>query len=77
MPCLIRKASRRAADCTSKKTTCFIYFTGSVVEIVLYLHFLYAKDDRLRLKRNMNRFSDNFLSLQKQSPEVLCNKRYF
>ena len=36
MPCLIRKASRHAADHTSKTTTCFIYFIGSVVKIVYY-----------------------------------------
>ena len=46
-PCLIRKASRHAADCTSKTATCFSYFIGSVVKIVLYLHFLYTKDGRL------------------------------
>ena len=47
MPCLIRKASRRAADCMSKTATCFIYFIGSVVKTVLYLHFPYSKNGRL------------------------------
>ena len=31
-----------------RKSSLFIYYlTGSVVEIVLYLYFLYTKDDRL------------------------------
>ena len=65
-PCLIKKASRCAADRTSnnnvfylslsikhkvlpRKSCVFIcYFIGSVVKIVLYLHFIYTKDDRLR-----------------------------
>ena len=46
MPCLIRKASRRAADRTSKTATFFMYFIGLEVKIVLYLHFLYLKDGR-------------------------------
>ena len=64
-PCLIKKASRCAADRTSKtnvfyvplslkykrsyeKIMCIYCFIGSVIKIVLYLHFLYTKDDRLR-----------------------------
>ena len=69
-PCLIKKASRRAADRMSKTTTFifhflyyntkilrenhvyFCYLIGSVVEIVLYLNFLYTKDDRpLQIKK--------------------------
>ena len=65
MPCLIRKASRHAADCTSKTTTCFIYFIGLVVKIELCLHFLYTKDGRLHQIKTKhewweNRFSDAF-----------------
>ena len=64
-PCLIKKASRCAADHMSKTTTFFIfcfykiqrsyekimcicYFIGSLVKIVLYLHFLYTKEERLQ-----------------------------
>ena len=47
MPCLIRQASKRAADRTSKTTTCFIYFIGSVAKTVLYLYFPYTSDSRL------------------------------
>ena len=56
MPYLIRKASKHAADHTSKKAICFTSFIGSVVKIVLYLHFRYTKDGRLHQikKRNMN-----------------------
>ena len=62
-PCLIKKASRCATDRTSKTTFFifrFLYNTkilrenhvccyliGSVVKIVLYLHFLDTKDGRL------------------------------
>ena len=46
LPCLIRKASRHSADCTSK-TRSFLYFTGLVEKIVLYLQFLYTKNGRL------------------------------
>ena len=45
--CLIRKDSRHAAVHTSKTTTCSIYFIGSVLKIVLHLHFLYTKDGSL------------------------------
>ena len=75
MPCLIKKASRCAADHTSRTTMFFIilsstfykiqrsyekimcicYFIGSLVKIVLYLHFLDINDkDFDKLKRNMN-----------------------
>ena len=54
-PCLIRKASRRAADRTSKITTCFIYFISSVVKIVfIYIFFTQRMADFIKLKRNMN-----------------------
>ena len=64
-PCLSRKASRCAADRTSKTTMRFIYFIGSVVKIVLYLHFLYTKDGRLHQIKTKhewwkNRFSNTF-----------------
>ena len=37
------------------KSCVFIcYLIGSVVKTVLYLHFFYTKDDRLKLKRNMS-----------------------
>ena len=29
-----------------KRIMCICYFIGSVVKILLYLHFLYTKDDR-------------------------------
>ena len=32
----------------TRKSYAFIYLIGSVVKIVLYLHFVYTKDDRLR-----------------------------
>ena len=35
-------------DLTRKSCVFICYFIGSVVKIVLYLHFLYTKDDRLR-----------------------------
>ena len=44
-----------------RKSCVFIYFIVSVVKIVLYLHFLYTKDNRLRqmndvmmMEKNMN-----------------------
>ena len=39
-----------------EKSCAFIcYFIGSVVKIVLYLHFLYIKDDRLQqIKKNIH-----------------------
>ena len=50
----------------SYKKSCvfFGYFIGSVVKIVLYLHFLYTKDNRLRQikKRNMNNGTNLFLT---------------
>ena len=63
-PCLIKKASRCAADRMSKTTffylplslkykdltkkiMCICYFIGSVVKMVLYLHILYTKNDKL------------------------------
>ena len=78
-PCLIRKASRSAADRTSKTTTCFIYFIGSVVKVVLYLHFLYTKDGRLHQVKTKhewwkNLFSDAFtyrLNLKSFAPFLL------
>ena len=64
-PCWIKKASRCAADRMShtfykiqrsyETIICICYFIRSFVKIVLYLHFLYTKDDWLwQLKRNMN-----------------------
>ena len=85
MPCLIKKASRCAADHTSRTTMFFIilstfykmqrshekimcicYFIGSLVKIVLYLHFLDINDERLwQIKKKHewwnNRFSDILL----------------
>ena len=76
---LIKKASRCATDRTSKTTFfifrflyntkilrenhMYCYLIGSVVKIVLHLHFLYTKDGRLRqIKKKHewwnNRFSD-------------------
>ena len=39
-----------------RKSCVFIgYFIGPMVKVVLYLHFLYTKDNRLRqIKKNMN-----------------------
>ena len=63
-PCLIKKASRCADRTSKtnvfyvplslkykrsyEKIMCIYCFIGSVVKIVLYLHLLYRKDDRLR-----------------------------
>ena len=49
----------------TRKSCVFIYFIDSMMKIVLYLHFLYTKDDRHRkIKKKHewwnNRFSDVF-----------------
>ena len=51
--------------CSYEKIMCICYFTGSVVKILLHLHFLYTKDNRLQqIKKKHewwnNRFSDIF-----------------
>ena len=79
MPCLIKKASRCAADHMSKTTTFFIfrfykiqrsyekimcicYLIGSVVKIVLYLYFLYTKDERLQQIKKKHEWWNNCFS---------------
>ena len=48
-------------DLTRRSGVFICYFIGSVVKIVL-LYFLYTKDNRLRLKRNMNDGTNVFLT---------------
>ena len=78
MPCLIKKALRCAADRTSKtfflsptfykiqrsyeKIMCICYFIRSVLKIVLYLHFLYTKDDWLRQIKKKHEWWNNCFS---------------
>ena len=57
----MRKASSCVADRKSK-TTCFIYFIGSVVKIVLYLDFLCTKDGRLHQIKEKHEWWKNCLS---------------
>ena len=75
IPCLIKKASRCAADSTSKtrflsptfckiqrsydKITCICYFIGSLVKIKLHLHFLYRKDNRLQQIKKKHEWWNN------------------
>ena len=46
----------------TKKVMCICYFIGSVVKIVLYLHFLYTKDDRFRQIKKKHEWWNNCFS---------------
>ena len=67
---------------SSKKIMCICYFIDLVVKIVLYLHFLYTKNNRLwQIKKKhewWNHFSDIFtycLNLKKSCFSFLSDAR--
>ena len=45
-----------------EKIMCICYFIGSVVKIVLYLHFLYTKDGRLQQIKKKHEWWNNLFS---------------
>ena len=68
MPCQITRLKRflSSAFCKTQrsyeKIMCICYFIGSVVKIILYLHFLHTKDKRLWQIKKKHEWSNNHFS---------------